>query len=128
MIRKIIKTEKSPLPFGLYSQAIQTGNLLFVSGQLPIEPGKTEIIGDLPEAQLRQCFENIKNICLEANTCLDNAIKINVYYTDFSVSNILDAVMKDFFQAPYPARIRVKVAGLSKNAMVEIDGVFICQN
>lgn len=128
MLRKIIKTEKSPLPFGLYSQAIQTGNLLFISGQLPIEPNKTEIVGGSPEAQLRQCFENIKNICLAANTDLNNAIKINVYYTDITVSNILDDIMREFFQPPYPARIRVKVAGLSKNAMVEIDGVFICQN
>lgn len=77
---------------------------------------------------MKQCFENLKNVCLAANTCLDSAVKINVYYTDFAVSDILDEVMKEFFRAPYPARIRVKVAGLSKNALVEIDGVFICQN
>ena len=80
-----------------------------------------------PKTQLKQCFQNIKSICEAANFTLGDAVKINVYYTDLAVSENLNEVMEGFFNAPYPARIRVKVAGLSLNAKVEIDGVFSCK-
>ncbi len=123
-----ITTQKAPQPFGTYSQAVKCENLLFVSGQLPIATNDTKIISDDPIAQIRQCFENLKAICEEAGASLNDAVKINVYYTEIVVSDKLNDVMNEFFEAPYPARIRVKVAGLSKEAKVEIDGVFACTN
>ena len=126
MNKTIIKTDKAPLPSGTYSQAIKAGELLFVSGQLPIDPSTGEIISDEATAQLRQCFKNIQHICEEAGTSLDNAVKINIYYTDPNVSDVINSVMAELFQEPYPARIRLKVAGLSKNAKVEMDGIFVC--
>ena len=122
-----IETKNAPLPFGTYSQAVRTGDLLFVSGQLQIRPNEKTIISDDPKTQLKQCFQNIKSICEAANFTLGDAVKINVYYTDLAVSENLNEVMEGFFNAPYPARIRVKVAGLSLNAKVEIDGVFSCK-
>ena len=115
-------------PFGTYSQAVKVGDLLFVSGQLPIKKGDTDVVSDDPVEQLYQCFDNLKNICKAANSSLSQAVKINIYYTDIEVSNNLNTVMEDLFTEPYPARIRVQVAGLSKNAKVEIDGVFTCHN
>ncbi len=128
MIRTIIKTEKAPTPAGTYSQAVKASGLLFVAGQLPVKPGVEGLVSEDPVMQLKQCFENIQNICLEAGTSLDNAVKINVYYTELAVSDAINGVMEELFHAPYPARIRVKVAGLSRNAKVEIDGVFTCPN
>lgn len=123
-----IKTDQAPLPFGTYSQAVRVGNLLFVSGQLPMKAGEMNLISENPKEQLLQCFENIKNICLKAGANLNDAVKINVYYTNQAISDILNEVMEDLFSKPYPARVRIKVAGLSRNAKVEIDGVFLCQN
>ncbi len=124
----MILTTRAPKPFGSYSQAIKFAELLFISGQLPIKEGTQEIISEDPIEQLYQCFENIKNICEAAGTDMNQALKINVYYTDSDVSDNLNNVMENLFTEPYPARIRIRVAGLSKNAKVEIDGVFICPN
>lgn len=123
-----IKSDKAPQPFGAYSQAIKSGNLLFVSGQLPIKIGETNLVSQDPKEQLIQCFENIKNICEAAQSSLNDAVKLNVYYTDQTISDISNEVMEGLFSKPYPARIRVRVAALSRNAKVEIDGVFLCQN
>lgn len=128
MKKKPILTNKAPTPFGTYSQAIKCNDLLFVSGQLPIKEGCTEIISDDVVEQTSQCFKNIQNICNAAGSNLNDAVKINVYYTDIAASENLNQVMEEFFHEPYPARIRVKVAGLSKNAKVEIDGIFLCKN
>lgn len=112
---------------GTYSHAVKANGFLFVSGQLPISPDTNELISEDPISQIKQCFDNIKAICESAGIRLQNALKINVYYTDMAVSENINAVMEQYFSAPYPARIRVKVAGLSRNAKVEIDGVFLCQ-
>lgn len=122
-----IFSNKAPKPFGTYSHATKANGLMFISGQLPISPETNELISDNSIDQIQQCFENIKTICDDAGVSLQNALKINVYYTDFEVSENLNAVMKKYFNEPYPARIRVKVVGLSKNAKVEIDGVFLCK-
>ena len=126
--KEYITTHKAPQPFGTYSQAVKCGGLLFVSGQLPIAVNGTEVISDDPIIQIKQCFENLKTICEEVGSSLNDAVKINVYYTDMAVTDNLNAVMEVFFEPPYPARIRVKVAGLSKNAKVEIDGIFACRS
>lgn len=123
-----IKSDKAPQPFGTYSQAIKTGNLLFVSGQLPIKVGENNLVSEDPKEQLIQCFENIKHICETAKTSLNDAVKLNIYYTDQIISDILNETMEILFSKPYPARIRVTVADLSRGAKVEIDGVFLCQN
>lgn len=122
-----IFSETAPKPMGTYSHAIKANGFLFISGQLPISPGTNELVSEDPIAQIKQCFDNVKTICESAGTKLQNALKINVYYTDADVSENINAVMEQYFSAPYPARIRVKVAGLSRNAKVEIDGVFLCQ-
>ena len=125
MKNKIItKTDKAPLPFGLYSQAVRAGDFLYISGQLPVDTKTGELISHNPHDQIKQCLLNLKAICEASGFNMDQAVKINVYYTDLAVSEALDSVMKDYFKPPYAARIRVKVAGLSRNALVEMDGVF----
>ena len=120
-------SNNSPQPMGTYSHAVKANGFLFVSGQLPVSPNTNELVSEDHIAQIKQCFDNIKSICESAGTKMENAVKINVYYTDIAVSDNINNVMEQYFSAPYPARIRVKVAGLSKNAKVEIDGVFLCK-
>ncbi len=122
-----IYSEKAPKPMGTYSQAVMANGFLFVSGQLPFSLDTSELISEDPASQIRQCFENIKAICESGGAKIEHALKINVYYTDIGVSECLNDIMGEYFAPPYPARIRVKVAGLSRNAKVEIDGVFLCQ-
>jgi reactive intermediate/imine deaminase len=121
-----ISSSDAPQPTGTYSQAVKANEFLFVSGQLPISPATNELVSEDPIAQIKQCFENIKAICKSGGAKLENAIKIDVYYADVTVSENINSVMSQYFSAPYPARIRVKVAALSKNSKVEIDGVFLC--
>ena len=123
-MKKIIVTDKAPLPFGLYSQAVIAGDFLYISGQLPVDPKTSELVSNDPRDQIKQCLLNLKNICEASGFNLNQAVKINVYYTDLAVTNALDSIMKEYFTEPYAARIRVKVAGLSRNALVEMDGVF----
>ena len=124
---KHILLQNTPKPSGTYSHAVKYNGMLFVSGQLPTDPQTLQIVSNDTSEQIRQCFKNIEQICLGSGTSLDLAIKINVYYTDITVSNCINAVMEEFFKEPYPARIRLQVAGLSKGAKVEIDGIFACK-
>jgi reactive intermediate/imine deaminase len=123
-----ISSENAPKPLGTYSQAVKANGFLFVSGQLPISPDTGEIVSQDPIKQTKQCFDNLKVLCDESGSSLSMAVKIQVYYTDLEISESINAVMEEYFSPPYPARIRVKVAGLSKNAKVEIDGIFLCPN
>lgn len=121
-MKKEIYTEKAPTPTGKYSQAIQAGDFVFISGQLPINESN-ELISSSSYDIYYQCFQNIKNICEAHNASMDDIVKLNVYYTDISMSPMLDEIFPQFFKYPYPARIRMKVQELSKNAKVEIDAV-----
>lgn len=123
MSKKAINTEKAPKAIGPYSQAIQVGNLVYTSGQLPIDP----TTGAFPEGgikeQTRQSLCNIQAILEEAGLTMSNVVKTTVFLADMNDFADMNAVYAEFFTSPYPARSAVAVKTLPKNALVEIEVV-----
>lgn len=123
MSKKAINTEKAPKAIGPYSQAIQVGNLIYTSGQLPINP----TTGAFPEGgikeQTRQSLSNIQAILEEAGLTMSNVVKTTVFLADMNDFADMNAVYAEFFTQPYPARSAVAVKTLPKNALVEIEVV-----
>ena len=123
MSKKAINTEKAPKAIGPYSQAIQVGNLVYTSGQLPINP----TTGAFPEGgikeQTRQSLSNIQAILEEAGLTMSNVVKTTVFLADMNDFADMNAIYAEFFTQPYPARSAVAVKTLPKNALVEIEVV-----
>ncbi|MBP2562489.1 2-iminobutanoate/2-iminopropanoate deaminase [Neorhizobium galegae] len=117
-----ITTENAPAAVGPYSQAVRTGNLLFVSGQLPIDPKTGKMQEDMLH-QMQQCLENVEAIALAAGTSLSKTVKTTVLVTDLSRFNDFNEVYGRAFKAPYPARACYEVSALPRGAMVEIEAV-----
>ncbi len=119
-----IATEKAPGAIGPYSQAVEVGNLVFTSGQIPLDPAT----GTMPEgieAQTRQSLTNVKNILEAAGLSLDNVVKTTVFLADMSLFAPMNAVYAEFFQAPYPARSAVAVREIPKGALVEVETIAV---
>lgn len=123
MSKKAINTEKAPKAIGPYSQAIQVGNLVYTSGQLPIDP----TTGTFPKGgikeQTRQSLLNIQAILEEAGLTMSNVVKTTVFLADMNDFADMNAIYAEFFTQPYPARSAVAVRTLPKNALVEIEVV-----
>ena len=120
-----IHTENAPAAIGPYSQAIQAGNTIYVSGQLPIDPATGAFAGDDITAQTRQSLTNMKNILIEAGTDMSAVVKTTVLLADIADFAAMNAVYAEFFAAPYPARAAFQVACLPRNALVEIECVAV---
>jgi reactive intermediate/imine deaminase len=123
MNKKAIHTDNAPAAIGTYSQAIQAGGLIFLSGQIPLVPATMEVVDGDFEARARQVFKNLQAVAEAAGGNLNNAIKITVFLTDLDNFAIVNAVMEEFFEQPYPARAAVGVASLPKGVDVEADAV-----
>jgi 2-iminobutanoate/2-iminopropanoate deaminase len=116
-----IQTDAGPKAIGPYSQAIKTGNLVFVSGQLPFDPqGKIDYSKQDVTAQTKRCLDNVVAILAAANLTLDDAVSVTVYVTDVADFAAVNAVYASYFKPPYPARAFVQVAKLLRDAKVEI--------
>jgi reactive intermediate/imine deaminase len=123
MTRKIISTDKAPAAIGTYSQAVQVGNTVYISGQIPLDPKSMTVVeGDI-RAQITRVFENLKAIAAAAGTNLNSAVKVNVYLTDLANFAAVNEIMATYFEQPYPARAAVQVSALPKGVQVEIDAV-----
>ena len=123
MNRKIIATKTAPQAIGTYSQAVQTGQTVYVSGQIPLIPETMTLIdGDIAE-QTRQVFRNLNAIAEAAGGTLKAYVKLNIFLTDLSNFQTINQVMEEFFQQPYPARAALGISALPKGAEVEIDGI-----
>lgn len=120
-MKSIVNTEKAPGAIGPYSQAVTTGNLIFVSGQLPLDPA-TSAFPEGIAAQTRQSLTNAKNILEAAGSSMDNVVKTTVFLSDISNFGAMNEVYGTFFtEGNYPARSAFEVACLPKNALVEIE-------
>ena len=119
---KIISTDEAPQAIGPYSQAVKSGRLLFLSGQIPLNKEGEMNDGDI-EAKTRQVFKNIEAILAAENLNLNHIIKVNIYLIDISNFDIVNQVMSSLFNAPYPARALVQVSALPKASEVEVEVV-----
>ena len=120
-----IHTDNAPAAIGPYSQAIQAGNTIYVSGQLPIDPATSCFAGEDIAAQTRQSLCNIKAILAAAGADMSNVVKTTVLLADIADFAAMNAVYAEFFSAPYPARAAFQAAALPKNALVEIECVAV---
>jgi reactive intermediate/imine deaminase len=123
MLKKAIQSDGAPAAIGTYSQAITSGQFVFMSGQIPLDPGTMEIVDGDFEARARQVFENLKAVAEEAGGSLDQIVKLTIYLTDLDNFATVNSVMTDYFHEPYPARAAVGVASLPKGADVEAEAI-----
>lgn len=119
----VIESIKAPAAIGPYSQAVAHGNLLFVSGQLPIDPVSSEISGASAAQQIDQCLKNIAEIAKAAGSDLKNTLKTTILLTDLAEFAEVNDVYARFFSAPYPARACYQVMALPKGARVEVEAI-----
>jgi 2-iminobutanoate/2-iminopropanoate deaminase len=123
MSKKQISTDQAPSAIGPYSQAIQAGDMLFVSGQIPLEPKTGDLIGGDIGAQTHKVLKNLKGVIEAAGTTMDHVVKTTIFLKDLSDFNAVNEVYGEYFRAPYPARACVEVARLPKDVDVEIDAI-----
>jgi len=121
--RAVIATQTAPQAIGPYSQGIKVGNTVWISGQIPLDPGSmTMVEGDI-SAEAEQVFSNLSAVAEAAGGTLDNAVKINISLTDLGDFEAINAVMSRHFEEPYPTRACVQVAALPKGARIEVEAI-----
>ena len=123
MSKKIISTDKAPQAIGTYSQAVKHQGLVFISGQIPLDPVSMEVVEGGIEAQIRRVFDNLSAVCTAAGGTLDDIVKLGVFLTDMSDFPQVNGIMGEYFTAPYPARAAVEVSALPKGVNVEMDAI-----
>ena len=125
MPRNPVHTELAPAAIGPYSQAVRSGNLVFLSGQTPLDPATGVLVeGDI-SVQARRAFDNIKAVCEAAGGSMDDIVRVGLYLTDLGQFAAVNAVMAEYFQTPYPARSTIEVPALPKGADFEVDAVLV---
>lgn len=117
----IIQARNAPQAIGTYSQAVRTGDTVYVSGQIALDPASGVLVSSDIEAEIRRVFENLKAIAEAAGGTLANAVKLTVFLTDMTHFGKVNEIMATYFSAPYPARAAVGVAALPRGARVEME-------
>ena len=123
-MKKKIETDDAPKAIGTYSQAIEAGNTIYLSGQIPLDPKTMELV-EGNENQIRQVFKNIQAVCESSEVSLNEIVKLNVYLSDLSVFSLVNEVMKELFSEPYPARAAIQVAKLPLDSLIEVEGIIV---
>jgi len=123
MTRKTIQTDSAPQAIGTYSQAVRTGNTVYISGQIPLLPDTMELVSGDMEAQVRRVFDNLAAVAEAAGGSLADVVKLNVFLIDLGHFALVNEIMAEYFREPYPARAAVGVASLPRGAQVEMDAV-----
>lgn len=125
MPRTAIHSEQAPAAIGPYSQATRAGNLVFFSGQIPLDPASGALVEGGIEAQARRAFDNLKAVCAAAGGSMDDIVRVGLYLTDLSQFATVNSVMGEYFAQPYPARSTIEVSALPKGAAFEVDAVMV---
>jgi 2-iminobutanoate/2-iminopropanoate deaminase len=121
--RESVTALGAPAAIGPYSHAVRAGNLLFCSGQIPLDPESGELVGSTPAEQARRCLDNLESVCEAAGAQLSDAVRLTVYMTDLGAFAEVNDAYAAYFGAEPPARVAIGVAALPKGAQVEIDAV-----
>lgn len=125
MSRQIVHTDKAPAAIGPYSQAVRVGDTVYLSGQIPLDPATGLVIeGDI-EAQAHRAFSNLKAVCEAAGGSLENVVRLGLFLTDLGHFGQVNAVMGEYFDAPYPARSTVQVSALPRGVGFEVDAIMV---
>lgn len=125
MQRKIIHTPSAPEAIGPYSQAVQIGNTVYLSGQIPLDPATMTLVSGGREAEIDRVFSNLQAVCEAAGGSLNQIAKLNIFLTDLADFALVNEKMQAYFSEPYPARAAIGVAALPKDAQVEMDAIMV---
>ncbi|MGO4552531.1 RidA family protein [Lysobacter sp. 2RAF19] len=125
MPRQPIHTDRAPAAIGPYSQATRAGDTVFLSGQIALDPATGLLVeGDI-EAQARRAFENLKAVCEAADGSLADVVRLGLYLIDLGQFAVVNQVMSEYFDAPFPARSTIEVSGLPRGAQFEVDAILV---
>jgi len=123
--KAIIHTDDAPAAIGTYSQAVKVNNTVYLSGQIPLHPETMTLVsGDISD-QIRQVFDNLSAVCEASGGDINSFVKLNIFLTDLSHFPIVNDIMAEYFQQPFPARAAIGVRALPKDAQVEMDGIIV---
>ena len=125
MTKHAVQSPDAPAAIGPYSQAIRVGDTLWMSGQIPLDPKSMQIVEGGIEAQARRAFDNLKAVAEAAGGSLDKVVRTGLFLTDLSDFAVVNAVMQEYFSAPYPARSTIQVAALPKGAAFEVEATMV---
>lgn len=125
MTRRVIHTPKAPAAIGPYSQAIGAGSLVFLSGQVGLDPETGQLVAGGFEAEARRVFANLAAVAEAAGSSLGAAVRVTVYLTDFGQFAVANRIMQEYFREPYPARVTIGVASLPRGALIEVDCILV---
>lgn len=125
MARTTVFTDKAPKAIGPYSQAVRTGDTVYLSGQIPLDPKTGELVSGDFNLEARRVFENLKAVAETAGDGLKDVVRVTIYLTDLGHFPKVNEVMAEYFKEPYPARVTIGVAALPRGARVEIDAVMV---
>ncbi|MBW8366965.1 MAG: RidA family protein [Arenimonas sp.] len=125
MPREPISTPRAPAAIGPYSQAVRAGGVVYLSGQIPLDPATGELVQADISAEARRVFDNLTAVCEAAGGTLGDVARVGIYLTDLSDFAAVNAVMAEYFQLPYPARSTIQVSALPRGARVEIDAILV---
>jgi reactive intermediate/imine deaminase len=123
--RAFIHTDSAPAAIGTYSQAVKVNNTVYLSGQIPLDPQTMELASDEISGQVSQVFRNLAAVCAASGGDLSNIVKLNIFLTDLSHFPIVNEIMGQYFNEPYPARAAIGVRALPKGSQVEMDGILV---
>ena len=123
--KAIIHSDSAPAAIGTYSQAVKVNNTVYLSGQIPLDPATMQLVDGDFAAQAHQVFKNLRAVCEAADGGLNHIVKLNIYLTDLANFPVVNEVMGQYFQPPYPARAAIGINQLPRNSLIEADGVMV---
>jgi len=126
-MKKPIFTSKAPAAIGPYSQAVQWGDVVFISGQIPLNPENGQLNNATFEDETNQVLDNLEAICQEAGGTLDHILKLTIYLTDLSKFDVVNSIMASRFSEPFPARATLEISKLPKEVSIEMDAILSLQ-
>ena len=123
--KAIIHSDQAPAAIGTYSQAVKVNNTVYLSGQIPLIPELMTLVEGGFEVQAHQVFKNLGAVCQAANGDLKDIVKLNIYLTDLDNFSIVNSVMEQYFEAPFPARAAIGISQLPKDSLIEADAIMV---